>query len=52
MDCRAWATRAELSSAVFEWIEAFHNPRRRHFGIGYLSLVEYEALHTAATAAA
>ncbi len=52
LDRRAWSTRAELGSAMFEWIEAFYNPRRRHSGIGYLSPVEYEALHTAATAAA
>ncbi|MER7074214.1 IS3 family transposase [Terrabacter sp. NPDC000476] len=52
LDRRAWSTRAELGSAMFEWIEAFYNPRRRHSGIGYLSPVQYETLHTAATAAA
>jgi putative transposase len=52
LDRRSWSTRAELETAMFEWIEAFYNPRRRHSGIGYLSPVEYEALHTAATAAA
>ena len=52
LDRRSWSTRAELGSAMFEWIEAFYNPRRRHSGIGYLSPAEYEVLHTAAIAAA
>ncbi|WP_414703437.1 IS3 family transposase, partial [Propionicimonas sp.] len=32
--------------------EAWYNPRRRHSSLGDLSPVEYENLHTAATAAA
>jgi hypothetical protein len=52
LDRRWWSTRAELGTAMFEWIEVFYNPRWRHSGIGYLSPVEYEALHAAATAAA
>jgi transposase InsO family protein len=52
LDRRSWSTRAELGTAMFEWIEAFYNPRRRHSGIGYLSPVEFETLHTTATAAA
>ncbi|PPK89489.1 transposase InsO family protein [Kineococcus xinjiangensis] len=52
LDRRAWSSRAELASAMFEWIEVFYNPRRRHSGIGYLSPAEYEALHTTLTAAA
>jgi hypothetical protein len=30
LDRQRWATRADLGSAIFEWIEAFYNPRRRH----------------------
>lgn len=52
LDRRAWATRAELANAMFEWIEAFYNPRRRHSALGYRSPIEYENLHTAASAAA
>ncbi len=37
--------RAELAS-IFEWIEAWYNPRRRHTSIGYLSPVAYERLYT------
>src|SRR5690606_2809199 len=30
LDRHDWQTRTELASAMFEWIEAFYNPRRRH----------------------
>lgn len=52
LDRRAWTSRTELASAMFEWIEGWYNPRRRHSALGYLSPVEYEALHTAAVIAA
>jgi putative transposase len=52
LDRRSWATRAELGNAIFEWIEAFYNPVRRHSGIGYHSPNQFEALHTAALQAA
>jgi transposase InsO family protein len=52
LDRRRWSTRAELGSAIFEWIEGFYNPRRRHSGLGYLSPAQFEALHTAALTAA
>jgi putative transposase len=45
-------TRKELASAIFEWIEASYNPRRRHTSIDDLSPVDYERLYTAATDAA
>ena len=35
--------RAELARAMFEWIEAFYNPTRRHSTLGYLSPIDYEA---------
>ena len=37
-----FATRAEARAAVFEYIEAFYNPKRRHSSLGYLSPAEYE----------
>ena len=52
LDRRDWATRAELGTAIFEWIEAFYNPVRRHSGIGYHSPNQFEALHTAGLQAA
>jgi putative transposase len=38
----SWPTRRELISEIFEYIEAFYNPRRRHSTLGYLSPVEFE----------
>jgi putative transposase len=52
LDRQRWATRADLGSAIFEWIEAFSNPRRRHSALGYLSPVQFEELHAAALTAA
>ena len=52
LDRRSWAMRRELASAIFEWIEAWYNPRRRHTSIGNLSPVDYERLYTAAIDAA
>ena len=34
---RPWPTRAELQTAVFEYIEGFYNTRRRHSTIAHLS---------------
>jgi len=52
LDRRRWETRAELASAIFEYIEAFYNPRRRHSSIGNLSPVEFETRHTNTAVAA
>ena len=45
--CR-FKTPAEARSAVFQFIEGFYNPRRRHSSIGYLSPIDYERRHHAA----
>jgi putative transposase len=42
---RSWPTRRELSSEVFEYIEAFYNRTRRHSRLGMLSPADYEAAH-------
>src|SRR5581483_7091203 len=42
LDRRIWTTRQELANAIFEWIEAFYNPIRRHSALGNLSPIEYE----------
>jgi transposase InsO family protein len=39
---RSWPTTAEARVAVFEYIEAFYNRRRRHSTLGYLSPAEFE----------
>ena len=49
---RSWATTAELANAMFEWSEAFCNPRRRHSALGYGPPIDYETLHPAAPTAA
>jgi putative transposase len=52
LDRQRWRTRQELANAIFEWIEAFYNPVRRHSGLDYLSPVDYEQAHTPAASAA
>ena len=44
-----WKTRAraELRSAVFEYIEGYYNPTRLHSTLGMRSPAEYEADHAA-----
>ena len=42
LDRRTWTTRAQLANAIFEWIEAFYNPTRRHSALGYLSPIDYK----------
>ena len=42
LDRRRWTTKAQLASAIFEWIEAFYNPIRRHSALGDLPPVEFE----------
>jgi putative transposase len=45
LDRRAWRTRKELALAIFEWIEAWYNPRRRHSSVDDRAPVEHEHLH-------
>ncbi|WP_083696457.1 integrase core domain-containing protein [Microbacterium sp. RURRCA19A] len=45
LDRTNWDSRTQLASAMFEWIEGFYNPRRRHSALDYLSPADYEALH-------
>jgi transposase InsO family protein len=52
LDRQHWQTRAELARAIFEWIEAWYNPRRRHTALAWLSPVEYERRAQAASPAA
>ncbi len=41
-----------LGAAIFEWIEAWYNPQRRHTSLEMLAPHEFETLHTAANPAA
>jgi putative transposase len=47
LDRRHWTNREELASAIFEWIECFYNPQRRHSSVGMLSPVDYETTYAA-----
>ncbi len=39
---RRFATKREAREVIFDFIETFYNPRRRHSTLGYLSPVEFE----------
>ena len=45
-------THRQAKLAVFDYLEAFYNPRRRHSALGQTSPAEFEARHTAQAAAA
>jgi putative transposase len=42
---RRWRTRLELANAIFEYVEVFHNRKRRHSALGMLTPHEYETLY-------
>ena len=39
---RRYQTRAEARMDVFDYIERFYNPTRRHSTLGYLSPMDFE----------
>ena len=43
---QSWPSRAAARTAIFEYIEGWYNPRRRHSTLGYLSPIEFEQQHT------
>jgi putative transposase len=51
LNTRRWRTRVELANAIFEYIEIFHNRRRRHSSLGIRTPIEYELLNTTRAAA-
>jgi putative transposase len=42
LDRHRFATRAEAQWAVFDYIEGWYNPRRRHSALDYLSPIAFE----------
>jgi putative transposase len=42
-----YRTRDEARADVFDYIERFYNPTRRHSTLGYLSPIDYEKAHSA-----
>ena len=50
LDRRKFSTQAEARMAVFDFIEGFYNPRRRHSALGYESPRDFESHHQAVAA--
>ena len=48
LDRRRFRTQAEARMAVFDFLEGFYNPRRRHSALGYESPISYERKHLVA----
>jgi putative transposase len=42
LDRQRWDSRLQLANATFEYIEGFHNLRRRHSALDYQTPVEFE----------
>jgi len=40
-----FSNHAKARQEIFEYIEGFYNPRRRHSALGYLSPCDFEAAH-------
>ena len=45
LDRRRFKSQAEAEIAVFDFIEGWYNPQRRHSSLGYLSPMNYEQHH-------
>jgi putative transposase len=52
IDRSSWRTRADARLAVFDYIEAFYNPTRRHSALGYLSPAEFDRRYRPETTSA
>jgi putative transposase len=42
LDRRRFKTQAEAKMAIFDWLEGWYNPHRRHSSLGYRSPMHYE----------
>jgi putative transposase len=47
LDEHHWTSRQQLALAVFDWIETWYNPRRRHSYCNMLSPIDYETANAA-----
>jgi transposase InsO family protein len=48
LDRKKWDTVVELSAAMADYIDYFHNEERRHSALDMLTPTEYEKLHAPA----
>lgn len=48
LDQKRFKTQAEAKMAVFDFVEGFYSPRRRHSSLGQISPVNFERRHEAA----
>lgn len=39
---RSWSTRRDVELTLFQYINGFYNPRRRHSALGWKSLLAFE----------
>ena len=44
---KVYRSRAEARTDVFDYVERFYNPTRRHSTLGYVSPIEFEEAHKA-----
>jgi len=49
LDRTTFRTRADARLAVFDYIEAFYNPHRRHSALDYLSPADFERRYRSQT---
>jgi putative transposase len=47
LDQHRWASRQQLALAIFDWIETWYNPHRRHSYCQMLSPIDYETANAA-----
>jgi putative transposase len=50
LDRHRWHTRMELANAIFDYLEIWHNRRRRHSSLGMLTSIEFETRTSAPVA--
>jgi putative transposase len=50
LDRQRWTSREQLAQAIFDFVEAFYNPTRRHTSLGMLSPNTFEHQHTTSAA--
>jgi putative transposase len=51
IDRESWKSRTEARLAVFDYLEGWYNPHRRHSALGYLSPAAFETAQAAEEAA-